>query len=707
MVGSPDFNEEYASAAGWARQYRALGLQVVPAYLPSEVRQGTAWKRPRFAEWREFQDVLVPDAIFDRWYGQGGEYVGRLNMGTICGRASGNLFIIDLDVHKKPEAALWWGGLLAVHNNNMPPETAEQRTGGGGRQILFYAPPGWHCPTCKTPIGVDIRGQGGFAVLAPSIHDTGASYTWLEGFAPWDDAGIMMAPDWLLEAVAGLVKTHGGGTGGSPGARADGPQPAFDGFGHQTDGREQKMTELVWGAVVDWYRECPIKPSDTEQQAKEREKYLIYEAQVSPRVYEPSLTKGQMLDREGRGAALFHVKWSYAMRLWDTKVAEEAKKPGKDKTGTGFGGSKSNPWDDEFAKANNNTSQPGAGPLVLTDLEFTKDFKPPKYLVNGIIQKGYLYSLTGPTGHGKTPISMYMGSRIARGLAFHSKPVAQGGVLFLAGENADDIRARYIAMADHEKFDIGSIPFYFIDGVINIHAEMDRIQAAAALIPNLSLVIIDTDQAYFLGDEGNSNEQRKWFAQLLRRLLKLPGNPAALVNCHPTKNATQDNLVPIGGSSFLNEVDGNITCWTEDRTCVIKPHSSKWRGVEFESLAFELRTITCDRLKDEDGQSMPSVMAVPITEEGAQRRAAVAEEDDKVVLRLLHAARDASLAAVARNAGWFWPDGSPSKTKVQRIVDRLVKGKLLRKIHGGKYRLTKAGCGIVGLKFERYDDDDE
>src|SRR6185369_5434770 len=99
------------------------------------------------------------------------------------------------------------------------------------------------------------------------------------------------------------------------------------------------------------------------------------------------------------------------------------------------------------------------------------------------------------------------------------------------------------------------------------------------------------------------------------------------------------------------------------------PHTSNWRGVEFESLALALRTITCDRLKNEDGESMPSVMAVPITEEGAQRRAAVAEEDDKVILRLLHADRDASLASVARNAGWFWPDGSPSKSKVQKAVD--------------------------------------
>ena len=70
-------------------------------------------------------------------------------------------------------------------------------------------------------------------------------------------------------------------------------------------------------------------------------------------------------------------------------------------------------------------------------------------------------------------------------------------------------------------FDVGSVPFYFVDGVINIHAEMPRIQlrAAAKKVPNLVAGHHrHLCQAYFLGDEGNSNEQQgKWFAQLLRQ----------------------------------------------------------------------------------------------------------------------------------------------------------------------------------------------
>jgi uncharacterized protein YjhX (UPF0386 family) len=236
---------------------------------------------------------------------------------------------------------------------------------------------------------------------------------------------------------------------------------------------------------------------------------------------------------------------------------------------------------------------------------------------------------------------------------------------------------------------------------------MARIEAGAALIPNLSLVIIDTDQAYFLGDEGNSNEQRKAFAQILRRLLRLPGNPTVLVNCHPVKNASQDNLVPMGGSAFLNEVDGNITCWTEDRTCTIRPHSSKWRGVAFESLSFELKTITSDNLVDSKGRHLPSVIAVPISDAGAERRAQVAEADEDTVLRLMNASKNISMTATAKMCGFVLPDGSPAKAKVQRIMERLKRAKLIYNHRGTKYRLTKKGCKAIGVKWHADSDADD
>jgi hypothetical protein len=54
------------------------------------------------------------------------------------------------------------------------------------------------------------------------------------------------------------------------------------------------------------------------------------------------------------------------------------------------------------------------------------------------------------------------------------------------------------------------------------------------------------------------------YARQLRRFTTMPGGPTVLVNCHPVKNASSDNLLPRGGGAFLAEVDGNLTCTRND-----------------------------------------------------------------------------------------------------------------------------------------------
>jgi hypothetical protein len=704
---------EFASAAEWAQLYRTKAIQVVPACSHVEVKPGTAWKRPLFSSWTEFQEALVPDDKFNEWYGPHGRYVARLQMGTICGRASGGMFVIDLDTYKNPAAAAWWQGLLALHNNNMPLETPEQRTGGGGLQKLFRAPAGWTPPTCKTSVGVDIRGQGGFAMLAPSMHESGRAYEWLDGLSP-DEVEIAVAPDWLVAAIDALVVQHGGTTQGrqnpSNGTeKINMPPPAgsFDGFGHQVDGREEYMRDMVWRCVVKWHRACPIRPSEAESQAKAAEEYEIYARRVGPQQPPPpGVTRDQQMEREGRGPTEWWSKWKRAIKQWDGRVRDDAAKP--DPHPDNDAGQRGPDYTDEFKaepKVDPATGQPL--PLILTAKEFLAHFIPPDYLVDGMLRKSYLISLTARTGHGKTAVAMALGACVARGTAFHGKQVAQGGVLFFAGENPDDIRARYLAMAQHEGFDPEGIPFHFVDGVININTSLAQIRLEAAKVPALSLIIVDTQAAYFPGDEGNSNEQQGWFARLLRELISLPGKPTVLVNCHPVKNAAQDNLIPMGGSAFLNEVDANLTLWAEDKTCELGPHPDKWRGVTFESMSFELRVVTSDRLKDTKGRHIPSVIAVPITEAGAERRAAVGDEDEKTVLRYMHANKNASFTVIARAVGFVLPDGEPAKAKVQRIIKRLSDSKFVYKYHKSKYRLTKKGCKLIGVKWKDADEDEE
>jgi hypothetical protein len=115
------------------------------------------------------------------------------NIGVATGPASG-VWVLDLD-GSDGIAAL--AQLEAEHGTL--PLTVSQRTGGGGRQLFFR----WNGIEVRnrTRIGgmsIDVRGNGGYAVVPPSIHPSGNSYEWERD--P-ETTPIAEAPAWLIEFV--------------------------------------------------------------------------------------------------------------------------------------------------------------------------------------------------------------------------------------------------------------------------------------------------------------------------------------------------------------------------------------------------------------------------------------------------------------------------------------------------------------------------
>ena len=314
-----EFDGDFAATAQWAEYYRSLGWPVVPALQPGEGKQGQ-WKRPAVA-WKAYQ-AGVPEDVWADWYGANGKYLTRQNIGVLTGKT---VFVLDLDLYKSPSAAQWWAGVLAVNNSSMELETASQRTGGGGRQLFFRAPPGWTPPTNKTPLGIDIRGMGGFAMLPPSKHESGQNYAWEDGLEP-ADVGIMEAPVWLCAAIDKLVEQHGGAapTIGTNIVTTS-PSQSVSVFGTLQDGREAFAARHVWGWVVNLYREAPMKPFGGPLQAEIAAAFSAYVAKVKTRLVDPAATKEELLEREGRGLTFYALKFSEAMEQWEDKVKEHAR----------------------------------------------------------------------------------------------------------------------------------------------------------------------------------------------------------------------------------------------------------------------------------------------------------------------------------------------------------------------------------------------
>ena len=330
--------------------------------------------------------------------------------------------------------------------------------------------------------------------------------------------------------------------------------------------------------------------------------------------------------------------------------------------------------------------------LLQSSKEFTASYVPLDYLVDGLILQAFLYSLTGATGAGKTTITLRLAASVGLGIPFANRTTKKRRVLYLAAENAVDIRMRWIALAQQMDFDANTIEVYFVEGAFKISQMAARLKAEATERGGkFGLVIVDTSPVFYEGDDENNRNQQGKHAELLRSLIDIiPGSPAVIANCHPVKNAAADNLLPAGGGNFLNQVDGNLTAARIDTT--IELHTQgKFRGPDFAPLHFMLRTVTHERLLTSTGRLVPTVVCDWISDTAKEEIAKQKLADEDLLLAAIDADPKASQASLAIKLQWKLFSGEPNKMKVSRLLKALKSAKLITEPRGGKYRLTKEG----------------
>jgi hypothetical protein len=279
-------------------------------------------------------------------------------------------------------------------------------------------------------------------------------------------------------------------------------------------------------------------------------------------------------------------------------------------------------------KANGNAA--GALPkLILTLPEFLAGYIPPDYLIDGLMQRHFFYALTGMTSAGNTAVALLIAVCVAMrtsGQQLGSHEIEHGRVLYIACENATDVRMRLIGMGQKMDFDPNALDLLVIEQLsATLEKEIPRIVEEIEAFGPVALVVVDTSAAIFPGDDENNNPQMIAHAKVQRRLCDLPGRPCVLALCHPPKNVScQQQLLPRGGGGYLNETDGNFTLFTHGDKLSDLHWTGKFRGPDFEKITFHLTTITTTKLTDAKGRLLPTVMAEVVTD-------AQAEENEIVV----------------------------------------------------------------------------
>jgi hypothetical protein len=133
-----------------------------------------------------FKDASTDEAQIRTWW----ERWPDAGIGLPTGPASG-VYVVDIDEGKGGPAS--WQALEDRHRDVM---TMASRTGGGGWHLYFRAPDfDLRSTAGRLGPGIDTRGDGGYVILPPSTHASGARYEWTRWRRP------QHLPAWIAEAL--------------------------------------------------------------------------------------------------------------------------------------------------------------------------------------------------------------------------------------------------------------------------------------------------------------------------------------------------------------------------------------------------------------------------------------------------------------------------------------------------------------------------
>jgi hypothetical protein len=327
---------------------------------------------------------------------------------------------------------------------------------------------------------------------------------------------------------------------------------------------------------------------------------------------------------------------------------------------------------------------------------FLNQAKSPEFLIDPIIQRGFLYTLTAMTFHGKTTLLCYTALCVALAhMRFCGLHTEHGRFVLLAGENPDDTANKFIVGCDFWGINPNDVPITILPGAFDLESNIDATLEEIARGGPVVGVGVDTSAAYRFGENEDDNQKSKAWGQTLRRLTTLPGKPAVIVPTHPIKHVKEkESLIPRGGGAFLNEVDGNLALWSDLQAGTSELHwQGKFRGPSFAPINFDMRKHPHPTWRHHDGRPVEMVAMVPSATPAYRAPKAVKEAPQELGAGL-KAWHDALLEAIENTPATpgfttmdIWFDQCAQRGLTERIAPE--DNRKAREAKRGKFRTAR------------------
>ena len=322
----------------------------------------------------------------------------------------------------------------------------------------------------------------------------------------------------------------------------------------------------------------------------------------------------------------------------------------------------------------------------------------PDWLIEGLVEQPAVGFLFGPSGEGKTFVTLDWSLSVATGRPWQGRAVKQGPVVYVVAEGSAGVPKRVKAWLQQNQLSDVDDAFFVLDAVQLRTADDvdDLLPQIQATCERPALIVLDTFAQCFVGGDENSAKEVGQATDAARRIQQATGATVLMVH-HTGKGKSKTAR---GSSALKGNVDFMIgVSMTVDRTVTIKNNKQKDHD-HFSDIKLTLRPIKVGL--DGQGREVTSCVLVPrgradcATGPAVQRNRPPINASQQLALAVL-ARADGELSSgdwrkaigadqgcdVSRSSFANWRTGLQEQELVEAVPDRAY-----------HYRLTDAGRAI-------------
>ena len=135
----------------------------------------------------------------------------------------------------------------------------------------------------------------------------------------------------------------------------------------------------------------------------------------------------------------------------------------------------------------------------------------PDWLIEDVVEKESLMCIFGAPKSGKSFIAIAMAASIAKGERFYGNKAYAKPVMYVCGEGQRGVKRR-LAAWQQGMFDLNNVPLYLSDRAVRVNDPddfkmlEDEIEALVQEVGDIGMIVIDTFQRNFVGNENSAED---------------------------------------------------------------------------------------------------------------------------------------------------------------------------------------------------------